>query len=118
MTDIRTITIDAKGQSVGRIATRVAHVLMGKDRTDFAKNTTAPVRVVVEHMSRAMITGAKRTEKMHKRYSGYPGGLKEESLQTVIDKKGHGEVLRKAVLRMIPRNRLRPIIMKNLIINE
>lgn len=118
MNDIKTVTIDASGKSIGRIATRAAHVLLGKDRTDFAKNVTAPVTVVVENMRRAIVTGSKETQKKHKRYSGYPGGLKEESLQLVISKKGYGEVLRKAVERMIPRNRLRKNRMKNLIIND
>lgn len=119
MTDqINTVTIDAAGKSIGRIATRIAHTLLGKDRTDFAKNTTAPITVVVENMRRAVITGAKDIQKKHKRYSGYPGGLKEESLELVIAKKGRGEILRKAVERMIPRNRLRKGRMKNLIINE
>lgn len=118
MTDKRTITIDAAGQSIGRIASRVAHVLLGKDQTDFAKNKTAPVQVVVHNMRRAMITGAKRTDKTHKRYSGYPGGLKEPSLDVVIAKKGYSEVLIKAVERMMPRNRLRNERMKNLTINE
>jgi large subunit ribosomal protein L13 len=118
MTDTRTITIDASGQSIGRIASRVAHVLLGKDQTDFAKNKTAPVQVVVQNMRRAVITGAKRTDKTLKRYSGYPGGLKTPSLDVVIAKKGHGEVLKKAVERMLPRNRLRTLRMKNLTINE
>lgn len=118
MTDTHTTTIDAAGKSIGRIATHAAHVLLGKNRTDFAKNTVAQSQVVVQNIRRAVITGSKRTEKNHKRYSGYPGGLKEESLDLVISKKGYAEVLRKAVERMIPRNRLRKLRMKNLIINE
>jgi large subunit ribosomal protein L13 len=107
-------TIDAKGKKLGRIATDAAVHLMGKHRTDFAKNVVADVEVEIINASNLNISAKKLQQSKHLRYSGYPGGLKERSLQEVIDKKGYEEVVRKAVYGMLPGNRLRPELMKRL----
>lgn len=111
-------TIDAKGKKVGRVATEAAHHLMGKSKTNFAKNTVADVEVEIVNAAKIDIHPKKFVQKKYKRYSGYPGGLKHTKLQDVIERKGHEEVLRKAVYGMLPGNRLRPLLMKKLSVTE
>ena len=116
MTEKREHTVDAKGKRLGRVASSIAHVLLGKDQTDFAKNTVAKVAVVVENVNDLDIPEGKRETKVYDRYSGFHGGRKEETLEEVVTKKGTSEVLKRAVYNMLPANRLRKDRMKNLII--
>ena len=107
-------TIDAKGRVPGRIATEVAVLLMGKNRTDFAKNTIPAVEVEVVSTDAMKLDRKKLVDKKYHRHSLYPGGLKIESMEQVIEQKGAKEVLRRAVYGMLPKNKLRPRMMKNL----
>lgn len=109
-------TIDAKGKSIGRVASEVAHVLMGKHTPSFEKHLVAEVSVKIVNGGLLTISLKKASQKLYTRYSGYPGGLKKETLARVMGKKGYKEVLRKAVYGMLPGNRLRAKRMKNLII--
>ena len=111
-------TIDAAGKVPGRVATQVAVLLMGKNRTDYARNRVPDVEVEVTNAGAMWISPKKRVEKTYARHSGYPGGLTVESVQQVIDKKGAKEVLKKAVYGMLPKNKLRPQMMKRLTIND
>ena len=116
MTEKHQHTIDATGKKLGRFASSIAHIILGKDRTDFAKNTVAPVTVIVENVDALDISPKKKETKMYDRYSGFPGGRKEYSLEELIAKKGVAEALKAAVYNMLPNNRLRTARMKNLII--
>lgn len=120
MNEVKTekYTIDAKGKRLGRVATEVATLLMGKHKSDVARNKVVPIEVVVENVSKLLLSEKKRNEKIYTRYTGYPGGLRKFSMQKLIDKKGYGEVFRKAVYGMLPSNRLRAERMKNLIVQE
>ncbi len=111
-------TIDAKGQKPGRVATQVAVLLMGKNRTDFAKNTIPAVEVEVLSAGAMSLDAKKLKDKQYARHSLYPGGLTLESMQRVVDQKGAREVLRRAIYGMLPKNKLRPRMMKNLKIKE
>lgn len=111
-------TIDAKGRVPGRVATEVAVLLMGKNRTDFAKNRIPDVKVEVTSTSKMSFDAKKLKDKMYYRYSGYPGGLKKESQRHLIKTKGGSEVLRRAIYGMLPKNKLRAQMMKNLNIEE
>lgn len=111
-------TIDAQGQRLGRMASQIAVLLMGKDRPDFAANTIAPVTVVVNNASLMDIDNTKKDTKIYDRYSGYPGGRKEMTMREVIEKKGYAPLIENAVYGMLPGNKLRKQVMKNLIINE
>lgn len=106
--------IDAKGKSLGRVATEAASILMGKNSVTFEKHLVADVKVVIENASQASIIPRKLKEVHVKSYSGYPGGLKERTIAYTLEKKGYGEVFIKAVGRMIPRNRLHKERMKRL----
>ena len=110
--------IDAKGRVPGRIATEIAVLLMGKDRTDFARNKIPDVEVEVNSSAEMLFTAKKLRDKLYSHYSGFPGGLKRQSQEHVIKTKGAREVLRRAVYGMLPKNKLRPLMMKNLKIND
>jgi len=115
---IVTHEIDAKGKRLGRVASEIAILLMGKDRADAVRNATAPVQVDVKNASKLHIDENKILQKVYLHYSGYPGGQKKETMRKVITDKGHAEVLRRAVYGMLPSNRLRSLRMKQLAISE
>jgi len=111
-------TINAEGISLGRIASAAAKVLIGKESTDFAKNKVSADIVEVTNASKVVVTGKKLETKRYSSYSGYPGGLKRTPIRQVISRKGHVEVLRKAIYGMLPKNKLRTRRMKQLIISN
>ena len=110
--------IDAQNKKLGRVATLIASMLMGKDRTDFVKNAIPDVRVVVINTSKLDITAKKKAQTTYTTYSGYPGGIKTKNMKKVESDKGLKEALRIAVKGMLPKNKLRDRMMKNLIITE
>jgi len=109
-------TIDAQGGSLGRVASEAASVLLGKKSANFIKNEVLPVEVEIVNASKLAMTEKRIAGKEYTRYTGYPGGLRITSLSMLIEKKGVGEALRKAVDGMIPRNKLRKERMKRLTI--
>jgi len=115
---MKTLEINADGEKLGRIATKVAVFLMGKNDISFARNKTPDIEVKVINVSKMEISDSKKSTKLYKRYTGYPGGLREEKMGKIIDKKGYKEIFRKAVYGMLPSNKLRPLRMKKLIIEE
>ncbi|MDO8492615.1 MAG: uL13 family ribosomal protein, partial [bacterium] len=110
--------IDAKGMKLGRLATVVAMLLMGKDTPAFRKNLAPISKVEILNASKIDITPKKMAEISHVRYSGYPGGKTETKGRHVITKKGYEELLRHAVSGMIPKNKHHSNMLKNLIVNE
>ena len=116
--ETQTYTLDATNKSLGRIATQAASFLMGKNRVDFARNKIPSVTVTIENASKLNIRVKKLETRTHKRYSGYPGGLKEPTLKKVAADKGYGELFRHAVSGMLPKNKLRDLMLKNLIVKE
>lgn len=100
------ITIDAKDQTLGRVASKAAHVLLGKHTTAFAKNIVAQEGVTIINASKVRLSGAKTKDKKYVRYSGYPGGQKIENYAMLTARLGETEAIRKAVLGMLPKNRL------------
>ena len=111
-------TIDAQGKRIGRVASEAASVLRGKHSPDFVPHKTNEQRVHIVNVKQIDIVDSKLKNKIYTRYSGYPGGLKRESRDNVIDKKGHIEVVRRAVYGMLPNNKLRSIHMKHLMITD
>jgi len=116
--DTQVYTLDATGQRLGRLASEIAVLLMGKQLPDFARNKVARVTVNVNNASRLSVTDKKREEKTYNRWSGYPGGLKTLNMDKLITDKGFEAVIRNAVRGMLPANKLRPDMLKNLIIND
>lgn len=116
MTEKKEHTMDATGKRLGRFASEVAHILLGKDSTNFAKNVVANVAITVENVDALDVSDKKMETKIYDRYSGFHGGRKEETLAELVAKKGMAEALKKAVYNMLPNNRLRKARMKNLVI--
>ena len=110
--------IDAAGKKLGRVASEIASILLGKKSPDFQKNKIADVKVEVMNSSKMDITEKKARTKVYSDYSGYPGGLHKRTLEEVAVKKGYAEVLEKAVTGMIHNTRLKKDTLKNLIIKE
>lgn len=113
----REYVFDADGQSLGRMATEIAMALRGKNEADFAPNVAPNVTVTINNASKVALNDS-QLKAEYKRYSGYPGGLKHESREHAIERLGYKIIWEKAVYGMLPNNRLRAVMMKNLIINE
>lgn len=110
--------IDASGKRLGRLASDIASILLGKKSPTFTKNTVADVKVNVVNASKMEISEKKGRTKTYRHYTGFPGGLRERSLNEIAAKKGYGEVLFKAVSGMIHNTRMKKESLKNLIISE
>lgn len=111
-------TIDAQDKKLGRIATEAATILMGKNKADFTRNNVADAKVTIINAGKIETTNKKMEQKVYKNYSGYPGGLRERTMKKVTADKGMKEALRIAVKGMLPINKLRTRMMKNLTITE
>lgn len=108
-----THTIDATGKVLGRLAVEVALLLRGKNKTEFAPYKDAGDNVIVKNVEKIKFTGKKPAQKKYYRHSGYLGGLKETTLEKMLEK-SPAEVLKKAVMGMLPKNKLRPDMIKRL----
>ena len=101
----RWYVVDAEGQTLGRLATRIADTLRGKRKPEYTPHVDTGDFVVVVNAEKIGVTGKKREDKIYYRHSGYPGGLRERTLGEELERRPT-EVLRKAVKGMLPRNRL------------
>src|ERR1700691_2816660 len=98
--------VNAEGVVLGRLATRVDRLLIGKDKANFTPHLDCGDHVVVVNAERVKLTGNKIDQKVYRHHSGYPGGLKEESVKSLLARRPE-EVVREAVLGMLPKNKLR-----------
>jgi large subunit ribosomal protein L13 len=98
--------IDAEGQVLGRLATRIARMLMGKDKPSYTPHLDCGDHIVVINAELVKLTGNKIDQKVYRHHSGWPGGLKEESVKSLLARRPE-EVIREAVLGMLPKNKLR-----------
>lgn len=110
--------IDATNKKIGRVATEAATILMGKDNPNYQPNVNPSVLVKISNVSKADISEKKKEQKIYTRYTGYPGGLRQRNMNKVIDKHGYAKIFESAVYGMLPSNRLRARMMKNLEITE
>lgn len=108
-----TQTIDASGKILGRLATEVATILMGKKKPEFVPYLDTGDFVVVTNASKIILTGKKMKEKTYTRHSGYPGGLSVETFDKMIVRKP-AFVIEHAVKGMLPHNRLGSQMIKKL----
>jgi large subunit ribosomal protein L13 len=95
--------VDAEGQVLGRLATRIATVLMGKHRPNYTPHVDGGDYVIVTNAEKIVLTGRKAEQKMKLRYSGYPGGLKAESYESLLKRRPR-VVVEEAVRRMLPKS--------------
>lgn len=98
--------IDAKGQVLGRLVTGIAELLMGKNKPYFVRHLDCGDFVVVVNAKDIKVTGKKEKQKQYYRYSGYPGGLKAESLAHLRDRFPE-KIIVEAVSGMLPQNKLK-----------
>ena len=106
-------TIDAKNQVLGRLATRVAVLLRGKNKSDFAPNKDIGDFVTVKNVAKVKISGKKMDQKTYFSHSGFLGGERNIPMAKVFSS-DPGEILRKAVFGMLPKNKLRSRQIKRL----
>lgn len=97
--------VDADGATLGRLATRIATLLRGKHRATFSTHIDSGDPVIVLNASKIKVTGRKLQAKQYVRHSGYPGGMRTESLERLLARRPE-EVIRRAVRGMLPQNRL------------
>lgn len=107
--------IDAKNQIVGRLSTTVARLLMGKNKVYYSPNIDCGDYVVVINAKDVIFSGKKETQKKYFRHSGYPGGLKSKTAADLRVAKPE-EIVRHAVVGMLPKNKLAKEMVKKLYI--
>jgi large subunit ribosomal protein L13 len=106
---------DAKNYVLGRLATEVARILMGKDKVDYTPHIDGGDAVVIINAEKIKLTGNKETDKKYYSFSGYHGGITEKSVKELREEKPE-EILRKAVVGMLPKNKLGRQMQKRLFI--
>ncbi|HVD25222.1 MAG TPA: 50S ribosomal protein L13 [Gaiellaceae bacterium] len=97
--------VDADGKTLGRLATRIADTLRGKDKPQYTPHVDTGDFVVVVNAEKIAVTGNKLDDKRYYRHSGYPGGIRSRTLREELERRP-AEVIRKAVKGMLPRNKL------------
>ena len=105
--------VDATGQTLGRLATRIATLLEGKHKPIYSPHIDTGDHVVVLNAAKIRVTGDKLRQKSYFRHSNYPGGLKEESLGALLERKPE-LVIERAVKGMLPQNRLGRAMIKKM----
>ena len=101
----RWILIDAKDATLGRVSTEIAKYLIGKYKPTYTPHVDGGDYVVVVNAKELVVTGAKETDKMYYRHSGFPGGLKEAQLKELREKSPES-IIQEAVKGMLPNNKL------------
>jgi large subunit ribosomal protein L13 len=97
--------VDAEGWTLGRLATEIARILRGKNKPQYTPHVDVGDFVVVVNAEKVIVTGKKAEQKVYRRHSGYPGGMKETSYERMMERRPT-EILRKAVYGMMPKTRL------------
>lgn len=97
---------NAEDEILGRLATRIAHILMGKNKPSYVPWQDRGDSAVVTNAGKIKVTGRKEKQKVYFRHSGFPGGFREETLEKLRQRRPK-EIIRKAVFNMLPKNKLR-----------
>ena len=105
--------VDASGKTLGRLATLIANILRGKHKPYFQPDMDVGDYVIVLNADKIKVTGKKLTDKLYQKHTNRPGGLKVRTLQWMLENKPE-EVIRLAVERMLPKNKLQKRFMKRL----
>ena len=101
------VLVDAEGQTVGRLATRVANILRGKTKPCFTPHVDCGDNVIIINAEKVVFTGKKETDKIYQHYTGYPGGQRETHPERILEH---------AIRGMLPKNRLGDALYRNLYI--
>ena len=112
-----THNLDAKGEVLGRFATKIARLLMGKNKVTYVPHIDGGDIVKVANIGALAVTGQKASQKVYYHFSGYPGGIKSKKFSEMWEK-NPADVLFHAVERMLPKNKLRKGMLKRLVIQK
>lgn len=104
---------DVSGKTLGRIASEMAQLLIGKNKPYYARNVDCGDYIVVVNAKDVVVTGKKESQKIYTAYSGYPGGIRSESFKA-LNERHPEEIIRRAVSGMLPKNKLRDTMLKRL----
>ncbi|MDH3795242.1 MAG: 50S ribosomal protein L13 [Flavobacteriaceae bacterium] len=107
------LLVNAEGQQLGRLASKVAKLLRGKHKPDFTPHVDCGDNIVVINAEKIQLSGNKWTQKIYQRYTGYPSGQRERTAQELLDKKPEA-LVEKAVKGMLPKNKLGAALFRNL----
>ncbi|OGM14003.1 50S ribosomal protein L13 [Candidatus Woesebacteria bacterium RIFCSPHIGHO2_02_FULL_42_20] len=107
--------MDAASEPLGRLASRSAYLLIGKNKKDYTPNYDMGDFVVVVNARKVKVTGKKASQKVYRSHSGYPGGFKEVTFKRLSEKKPE-DIIKKAVFGMLPDNRLKKFRLKRLMV--
>ena len=107
------LLVDAEGETLGRLASKVAYLLRGKHKPDFTPHVDCGDNVVIINAEKIVLSGNKWSSKVYLRYTGYPGGQRTTSVKQLLEKNPEG-ILEKAVKGMLPKNRLGAELFRNL----
>ena len=99
------LLLDAKDETLGRLSSKIASILMGKNKAQYTPHNDLGDYVVVVNAEKIIVTGNKNTQKRYYRHTGYPGGLKSSTFSEIIEKDPENIIL-KAVKGMLPKNKL------------
>jgi large subunit ribosomal protein L13 len=105
--------VDADGQTVGRLASKVAKIIRGKHKTNFTPHADCGDYVVVINAEKVQFTGNKMADKVYTRHTGYPGGQRHATAQEILNKRPE-RIIEMAVKGMLPKNKLGSALYKNL----
>ena len=111
------VVVDATGQPVGRIASKVAKLLRGKYKPNFTPHVDCGDNVIIINADKVVLTGKKWTDRIYLSHTGYPGGQRETTPEQLF-KKGSEHLFRKVVKGMLPKNRLGALILTNLYVYD
>lgn len=107
------VVIDASGQTLGRLASKVAKLLRGKYKPNYTPHVDCGDNVVIINAEKVVLTGNKWTDREYLRYTGYPGGQRSMTPAVLLEK-GADRLMEKVVKGMLPKNRLGAALLKNL----
>ena len=108
------VVIDAEGQVLGRMCSKVAKLLRGKYKPNFTPNVDCGDNVIIINAAKVELTGNKWNDRVYVRYTGFPGGQREMTPAEMLEKKGADRLIQKVVKGMLPKNRLGRKIIGNL----
>jgi large subunit ribosomal protein L13 len=107
------VVIDATGQTLGRMASKVAKLLRGKYKPSYTPHVDCGDNVIIINADKVVLTGNKWNDRVYLRYTGYPGGQREATPAVLLEK-GADRLMHKVVKGMLPKNRLGAALLKNL----
>lgn len=110
---VKYIVVDAKGQILGRMSTKIAKILAGKNKVDYEPHVGGSDWVIVINSDKVRLSGEKAKKKIYYRHSGYPGGIYEKTFATLMEEDSR-KVITHAVEGMLPKNKLTAKAMKRL----